>query len=248
MQISNKLCEYCDCCCITHVIWLCTYDKHSCILWPIVLFMQVFTYWLVKNVILRKRALSEKELIEGLKQGKQEAFRLLVNRYQIMVVSTCFYFTNNHDDAQDIAQDVFVEVFISINKFRGNASISTWLYRIAVNKSLNFIKKRNMKGLFTTIEKLFDSKQTPVILHQPDSETTKENEEMLTYRQKVLYQSINALSESQRAAFTLHKFNKLSYKEIAEIMNTSLPAIESLIHRAKKQLQVNLLKALRNDK
>lgn len=191
--------------------------------------------------------MNEVEFIEALKQGEHEAFRMLVNRYKTMVVSTCFYLTQDNDDAQDIAQDVFIEVFLSVGKFRGNASISTWLYRIAVNKSLNFKKKKNSMGIFRSLDTIFGSQKQSQFVGIDDSQTSIEREHEYERRQKALYQAINSLPDSQRAVFTLHKFNKLPYQDIAEIMNTTLPAIESLMHRAKKNLQANLVKTIKKE-
>lgn len=186
----------------------------------------------------------DKELIESLKNGNQRAFRILLERYQEMVITTCHHFLRNHDDAHDIAQEVFVEVFQSVEKFRQDAAISTWLYRISVNKSLNHLRKNKRRQLFSSLEKLFTGETFSKNLSEPDFTKPEEKEFEYQARAKILHKAIDALPTSQKTAFTLHKFNNLSYKEIADVMDVSLSAVESLIHRARKGLQSRLIKDL----
>ncbi len=188
--------------------------------------------------------MNDQELIEGLKQNHQAAFRLLVERYQELVVSTCFHLLQNTEDAHDIAQEVFIEVYKSIYRFRQDAAITTWLYRIAVNKSLNQIRKNKNKKLFLQIEKILSPGIRDNDFAEPEFTKTTEKEAEYCARAKLLNQAIDALPSNQRIAFTLHKLNKLPYKEVAEVMNVSLASVESLIHRAKKNLQTYLLKRI----
>ncbi len=186
--------------------------------------------------------MNDNELIEGLKENRQEAFRHLLERYQEMVISTCNNLLRNRDDAHDIAQEVFIEVYRSVNKFRQDAAITTWLYRIAVNKSLNHLRKQKNRKFFLPIEKLFSGEASEKNLAEPDFTQPKEKEAAYIARARMLHTAIDALPSNQKTAFTLHKFSKLPYKEIADIMEVSLPAVESLIHRAKKNLQSQLIK------
>jgi RNA polymerase sigma-70 factor (ECF subfamily) len=189
-------------------------------------------------------SMNDHELITGLKQNEQAAFRILLERYQDLVVTTCFHFLHNRDDAHDIAQEVFIEVYRSISRFRQDAAISTWLYRIAANKSLNYLRKQKNRGLFFPIEKLFSREASVKNLSEPDFTKPLEKEAEFTARAKMLHNAIEALPANQKSAFTLHKFSSLPYKEIAEVMEISLPAVESLIHRAKKNLQARLIKTI----
>jgi RNA polymerase sigma-70 factor (ECF subfamily) len=84
----------------------------------------------------------ENDIIKKITEGDENAFKLLVDQYQKMVVNVCNNFLHNYDDSMDVAQDVFIKVYQDINKFRGDSSIKTWLYRISVNNSLNFIRYR----------------------------------------------------------------------------------------------------------
>jgi RNA polymerase sigma-70 factor, ECF subfamily len=192
--------------------------------------------------------MNDHELIEGLQQNRQAAFRLLLERYQELVVTTCFNFLRNSDDAHDIAQEVFIEVFKSIGKFRKDATLATWLYRVSVNKSLNHLRKHKNKPLPLDIEKINTEQTTGSNLAEPDFTQPLEREKEYIRRAMLLHQTINTLPDNQKTAFTLHKFNQMPYKEIAGVMNISLSAVEALIHRAKKSLQARLIKVFENQK
>lgn len=183
--------------------------------------------------------MSEAEIIKNLQEGDGKAFRQLVEKYQQLVVNTCFGLVHNTEDAEDIAQDVFIEVFRSVHKFRADSKISTWLYRIAVNRSLNFIRDNKRRKWFRSVDETNapdgkDAYKIPGETDSPDSDM--EN----TQRTELLQEAIDSLPKNQRVAFTLNKYEDLSYKEISEVMQVSLSSVESLIHRAKKNLQKKL--------
>ena len=182
---------------------------------------------------------NEKQTIVDLKEGSEQAFRALVDDFQEKVVSTCLGFAPNIQDAEDIAQEVFVEVYRSIGNFREQSSLSTWIYRIAVSKSLEFIRHRKRKkrvAFFQSLIGLEDERTKSVsdTFNHPGVQI--ENKE----RGAIIFAAINQLVENQRIAFVLSKVEGLSYQEIAEIMELSISSIESLLHRAKKNLQKKL--------
>lgn len=185
--------------------------------------------------------MTEKELVEGVSLKKESAFKELVLLYQKQVIGTCYSFLGNYEDAQDIAQDVFIEVYESIDKFRRESKLSTWIYRIAVNKSLNYKRVLARRQWVTSIESFFgkeNNETQKVSAYQSDMP----NENIDTEERKaVLQKALNKLPESQRIAFTLNKFEELSYQQITEVMQTSLSSVESLIHRAKSNLQKHLV-------
>ncbi len=181
--------------------------------------------------------MEEKDLIRALKSGESTAFTALINQFSHRVVNTCYRFLLNQQDAEDIAQEVFIEVYQSIHSFRVESKLSTWIYRIAVTKSLDEIKKRNRKKRFVSIGKMLhldDIAQWIGGGAMPDA-NLQEQEEM-----QIIMSALNTLPDSQRVAFTLSKIDGYSNAEIAEIMNTTVIAVESLIHRAKKQIGVQL--------
>ena len=186
--------------------------------------------------------MEETLIIQELQKGNESAFKQFVDQYQQQVVNTCFGMVRNSEDAQDIAQEVFIEVFRSIHKFRADAKISTWLYRISVNRSLNFIRDNKKTKWFQSFEDKVESnmsqfkKLNNAQSDQPEYEL--ENKE----RGIILQEAINSLPENQKVAFSLSKYEELSYQEISEIMELSISSIESLLHRAKKNLQNKLYK------
>ena len=186
--------------------------------------------------------MSETEIIEKLKQGNELAFKQLVENYRDMVVNTCFGLLHNSEDAEDVAQDVFIEVFRSVENFRADSKISTWLYRIAVNRSLNFIRDNKKRKWFQSFDDVVESKKE--MLNQLNHQSAGDPESELENSQRaiLLHEAIDSLPESQRVAFTLNKYEDLAYKEISDVMNLSVSSVESLIHRAKKNLQKKLLK------
>jgi RNA polymerase sigma-70 factor (ECF subfamily) len=191
---------------------------------------------------------TDSELIEDiLNNNDQKAFEELVNRYQPLVTKTCLGFVNRYADAEDITQDVFIEVYQSLKNFRKESKLSTWLYRIAVNKSLNFIRKQKRHNNLRSIENFFivgnSSKSESIEIASPKSADADWNIELGENKQ-MLKGAINSLSENQRIAFVLSKYHDLSYKEIAEVMSTTLSSVESLLFRAKQNLQSKLLKEI----
>ena len=189
--------------------------------------------------------MSDKQLIERIQNEDATAFKELVEKHQTKVINVCNGFTHNYEDAQDIAQDVFIEVYKSIGKFRSEAKFSTWLYRISVNKALNFIRDNKKNKWFQSLDLLFVSDKN--ISNNSFIDESEEDNIEKTEKAKIIHQAINSLAENQKIAFTLSKYEDLSYKEIAEVMKVSLSSVESLMFRAKKNLQQKLIKIYKKD-
>lgn len=191
--------------------------------------------------------LSEQDFIENLKKGKQIAFSQLLDDYQQKVFSTCISFVPNKEDAEDVAQEVFLEVFKSISKFKGNSKLSTWIYRIATNKCLEFIRKKNTKKRFAFMQTILGN-EIPI---DKTSYFTEFNHPGILLENKeksaTIFKAINTLPESQRVIFTLAKIDGKSYQEIVEITGKSLSSVESIMFRAKKSLKEKLATFYRNN-
>lgn len=162
-----------------------------------------------------------------------------------MVLNTCFRFVLNKEDAEDISQEVFIEAYRSLDSFRQESKLSTWLYRIAVTKSLDHLRKKKRKKRFSSLKRVIGINDPAEELPTPSSETP---DEVLSgsERVEVLQHALDALPDNQKTAFLLSKYDGYSNQEIAEIMQTSVSAIESLVHRAKKNLQKQLEKYYSN--
>jgi len=184
----------------------------------------------------------EAELIIKIKAGDMSAFNALVQLYQKMVINTCYRFLLNQEDAEDTAQEVFIEVYQSINSFRQDARLSTWIYRIAVTKSLDEIKKRNRKKRITSVGKILGIES---IVHWIAGGESPDKHIYQTEKLNEIMQALNTLPDSQRVAFTLSKIDGYTNAEIAEIMNTTLLAVESLVSRAKKKVSAELEEILK---
>jgi len=183
--------------------------------------------------------LTDREIILALQQKSEVAFRTLVDKYKDRIYNTCLGLLQNSQEAEEAAQDVFIEVYKSVENFRGDAKLSTWMYRIATTKSLERIRKQKAQKRFAFLQSLSGGEK--------DYETTRhasfehpgvilENKE----NAQVLFDTIKTLPENQRIAFTLHKVEGLPYQEIAEVLTTSVSSVESLMFRARKNLQKKL--------
>lgn len=166
-------------------------------------------------------------------------FKNVVERLQEKVRNTCFRYVNNVEDADDITQEVFIQVYESMNHFREEAQLSTWVYRIAVNKSLDFIRSKKRKKRFAKLTSLFKSDENETAIEIPSFETPQKELEDKE-RKEVLDYAISKLPDNQKTAIILSKYEGFSNKEITKIMDMSLSAIEALMHRAKKNLHKHL--------
>ena len=163
----------------------------------------------------------------------------MVDTYKNMVLNTVLGFIQNRDDAEDITQNVFVKVFETVHSFKQQSKLSTWLYRISVNESLDFIRSKNRKKRWAVITSLFGSNNE--LLHQhahfDHPGVIAENKE----KAAILFNAINKLPDKQKTAFLLQKTQDCSQQRIAEIMQLNEGAVESLLTRAKANLKKLLI-------
>lgn len=183
--------------------------------------------------------MDETSLLDGLIKADNTAFRMLIDTYGQMVYICAFKFLRNEELAKDVTQEVFIEVFRSAASFRKSSKLSTWLYRIAITKSLNSIKYHKRKKRFAAVYRLFGKEEIELQLPAPSVAQPEQINEQQE-RKAILHTALNSLNESQRVAFTLSKIEGMSYAEIAGIMGTGVGAVESLIHRAKTNLKKKL--------
>jgi RNA polymerase sigma factor (sigma-70 family) len=179
--------------------------------------------------------LNELELIQQLRAGDELAFKALVANYQDMVYNTALGVVQNSEDAEDVTQEVFIQVYRSIDQFKGDARLSTWIYRITTTKALDHIRSRRRKKRFAFITSLFGPNDE--LIHEPADfqhpGVTLDRKEQAA----LLFKMIEQLPDNQRIAFTLHKTEELSYQEIADVMKLSVSAVESLLFRARQNLR-----------
>ena len=188
--------------------------------------------------------IGDSELVTKLKNADEQVFRQLVLQYQDKIFNTCISLVKNAEDADDLTQEVFIEIFRSIHKFREDSLLSTWIYRITVNKSLEHLRRMKRKrraGILTW----FNKENREVSNDAADFNhpgVMAENEE----QSRILFRAVEKLPESQKIAFTLHKLEGLSYEQIAAVMQKTLSSVESLMHRAKSNLKKELYEYYRS--
>lgn len=191
--------------------------------------------------------LNEWNLIERLKQGDESAFKEVVESSQGLVYNTALGIVQNPEDAEDVTQEVFVQLYESIRSFKGESKLTTWLYRITVSKAMDHLRRKKRKKRFAFVQSLFGANEE--LVHDPPDfvhpGVSLDNKE----KAKELFKAIELLPEKQKIAFTLNRIEGLSYQEISDIMKLTVASVESLLHRARKNLRKTLeTYYLQNDK
>ena len=189
--------------------------------------------------------MSDKELLERVILGDRKSFTALYDKFYPQVFKTAFGYLNNNFDADEIVQDVFIEVHRSAGRFNHKSGLSTWIYRITVNKSLDklrFQKSAKRFSFFSAILFNEDNRLTENIADTSNHGLDADNKEL----EKIIRKAMDTLPETQRTAFVLTQVEDLSGKEAAEIMKTTGKAVESLIQRAKANLRKELGKIYDN--
>jgi RNA polymerase sigma-70 factor, ECF subfamily len=177
----------------------------------------------------------DSQIIELIRKGQTEAYGDLVRQYHKRVLGHCYFMLLNHTEADEAAQDIFVKGYLSLNRFKGDSSFSTWLYRITVNHCLDVLRKRNRRkdvSLESMVEK--DGDHVEKLFATPGKADSRlENRELAD---KVL----STLSEEHRQILILREAEELEYKEIAHLLNCSMDAVKGRLARARGQLRENL--------
>jgi RNA polymerase sigma factor (sigma-70 family) len=164
------------------------------------------------------------------------SFEALVAQCQSMVFNTALSMVQNEVDAEDITQDVFIEVYEGLGTFRQESKLSTWIYRITVNKSLDHLKKQQRRKNGGLLKRIFSIQEEdePASFEHPGVQLDKKESS------KALFGALKKLPHNQQVAFTLHKIEGLNQRDTAAIMETSVEAVESLLGRAKNNLRKHL--------
>ena len=181
----------------------------------------------------------EAVLVKRARQGDLGAYDELIHRYQERIYATVYHMTSNHEDANDLAQEAFIKGFQALKSFKGGSSLYTWVYRIAVNKTINFLKQRKNKAQMSLDDIDFNAE------HDPDlvaliSDKTPRREVNLAELQEKLNVAMQKLSEPHRLVVTLHDVQGLSHEEIAKIMECNIGTVRSRLFYARQQLQAYL--------
>lgn len=181
--------------------------------------------------------MNEKELILGLKLGEESAFKVLVQNYQDRVYYSVLNILHNASEAEDTAQETFIQVFESINGFKEESSLGTWIYRIGVRKALEKIRKQKNRQRLHSIVPWWmpaENKSIDAVYLNPGIKNEHKEKAIL------IFKAISELPNNQRIAFTLIRVQGMKYEEVSEIMQLSIKALESLLSRAKVNLKNKL--------
>ena len=181
-------------------------------------------------------------LVKRAKAGDYRAFDLLVLKYQSRLISTAFKFVRDTQIAEDLVQDSFIKSFKSIGSFREDSTFYTWIYRITVNTSKNYLvsKKKKDELLQTDISK----EENHVI--EPIDKDTPEDFFYANQLHKIIIESLNRLGEDTKTALTLREFDGLSYEQIAEVVNCPVGTVRSRIFRGREVID-DAIKQYRKD-
>src|SRR5664280_525914 len=181
----------------------------------------------------------EVDLVKRARKADLTAYDALVRPYEDRIYATVYHMTANHEDANALAQEAFIKAFQALKSFKGGSSFYTWVYRIAVNKTINFLKQRKNRSQMSLDDLDFNAE------HDPDlvaliSDKTPRREVALAELQEKLNAAMQKLSEPHRLAVTLHDVQGLSHEEIAKIMECNVGTVRSRLFYARQQLQAIL--------
>lgn len=173
--------------------------------------------------------IDEKQIIADLQREStaRKAFELLVRTYSEPLYWQIRKMVINHDDADDLLQNVFLKAWNNIHNFRGDAKLSTWLYKIAVNESINFINREKQKHTSSA-----DSEDVSFLLNNIEADEYFDGDAL----HKELLKAIAALPEKQRLVFNMRYFDEMKYEEISDVLGTSVGALKASYHHAMKKI------------
>jgi RNA polymerase sigma factor (sigma-70 family) len=188
--------------------------------------------------------LDDDELIRKISEGDLSAFEELVVRYKTLIYNTCYRILGDFHLAEDATQDVFLKIYRSGEHFRGESRVSTWIYRISVNRSLNILRKNKRSRLIKSLGTLWREKNGEEI---PASSQKERPDRIFEDKESkaILRDAIDSLPEKQKVAFILHKYENLTARDISDILGISINSVEVRIHRAKIALQKRLVERLK---
>jgi RNA polymerase sigma-70 factor (ECF subfamily) len=183
--------------------------------------------------------LSSEDLMARIAKGDDQAFELLVNRHQTSVLNLIYRFIGDRTQAKDLSQEVFLRVWQTAGRYEPRAKFTTWIYQITANLCLNELKSARRRRWFPFHRSEGESEKA---VEETVSDGSPTAEDLLLAREqsRQISEALQSLPANQRMALVLKKYDDLSYSEIARILDCSVPAVESLIVRAKRTLQKKL--------
>lgn len=200
---------------------------------------------LVASPERRQEADADLEVVRRVQTGDVAAFDTLIRKYRERVFSVVYNLTSNREDAADLTQDAFIKAFQSIQRFSGQSSFFTWLYRIAVNSTISHLRKNRLRAFFSLETVDTDAPVARDIIDALTDKTGGERDAYVRELQEKLNDAMQKLSIKHRTVVTLFEIDGLSHQEIAEVMDCSVGTVRSRLHYAKQLLQAELQPYLR---
>lgn len=175
-------------------------------------------------------------IVQRVQEGNVGAFDQLVQKYREHIFSVIYNLTSNREDASDLTQETFIKAFRAIGRFKGKSAFFTWLYRIAINTTMTFLKKRGRRR-YINYETINEEASAAEIVEKLTAKQRSEKGALVQELQEKLNESLQKLSPKHRTVVILHEIEGLEHAEIAEITKTSVGTVRSRLHYAKQQLQ-----------
>ncbi len=185
------------------------------------------------------RAAEDLALVNRAKEEDAAAYDQLVRKYQERIYATVYHMTSNHEDANDLTQETFIKAYRALKSFKGDSSFYTWIYRIAVNKTINFLKQRKNRVHMSLNDMDFNAENDPDMVALVSEKTPRRDLGIAELSEK-LNAALQKLSEPHRMVVTLHDVQGLSHDEIAKIMDCNVGTVRSRLFYARQQLQAIL--------
>jgi len=197
-----------------------------------------------QNPVNTKEGRTDVELVAEAQMGEVLAFDELVERYYGRIYGLAYNMTSNREDAEDLVQEIFVKAYAALPRFRGKSSFYTWIYRIAINKTINYRKKRNSQRMLSLDQ--FDQEiKTDDLYHDLTSKGSPLRNLSLTELQKRLNKALQGLSEKHRAVVVLHDMQGIPHETIAKMVGASVGTVRSRLFYARQQMQNELVEFIK---
>jgi len=206
---------------------------------------KVFSKAIITSPERQQEADADFCIVKEVQSGNVAAFDKLILKYRERLFGVIYNLTANREDTADLTQDAFIKAFQSINRFQGNCSFFTWLYKIAVNTTLSHLRKNRLRSFFS-LEKIQEDGANAEILEQLTDKRGADRDTYLRELQEKLNEALQKLSIPHRTVITLFEIDDLSHAEIAEVMGCSEGTVRSRLHYAKQFLQGEMGKYIRS--
>ncbi len=187
----------------------------------------------------KARAAEDLALVNRARQEDAAAYDQLIRKYQERIYATIYHMTSNHEDANDLTQETFIKAYRALKSFKGDSSFYTWIYRIAINKTINFLKQRKNRVHMSLNDMDFNAENDPDMVALVSDKTPRRDLGISELSEK-LNAALQKLSEPHRMVVTLHDVQGLSHDEIAKIMDCNVGTVRSRLFYARQQLQATL--------